>query len=88
LPHYSEMDAGLAKNFRLPHLETHVFQIRWEVFNVTNSQPFGSLAYATIGQDPFENQPQSTWGRFSGSQTPVGESNPGRVMQFGLRYSF
>jgi hypothetical protein len=88
LPHYSTMDAGLAKTFRLPKLESHTLQLRWEVFNVTNSQPFGSLVYSSIGQDPFENQPQSTWGRFGGSQTPVGESRPGRVMQFGLRYAF
>jgi len=56
--------------------------------NVTSSQPFGSLAFPTIGQDPFNSQPPSTWGRFGGSQTPVGESRPGRVMQLGLRYAF
>jgi hypothetical protein len=88
LPHYSTMDAGLAKSFRIPHLESHILQFRWEVFNITNSQPFGSLVYAAIGQDPFASQPQSTWGRFGGSQTPVGESRPGRVMQLGIRYSF
>jgi len=88
LPHYSSMDAGLTKSFHMPYRETHLLQVRWEVFNVTNSQPFGSLVYATIGQDPFANQPQSTWGRFGGSQTPVGESRAGRVMQFGLRYAF
>jgi hypothetical protein len=86
LPHYSTMDAGLSKSFHL--FESHTIQVRWEVFNITNSQPFGSLVYAAIGQDPFASQPQSTWGRFGGSQTPVGESRPGRVMQFGMRYSF
>jgi hypothetical protein len=88
LPHYSTMDAGLAKSFHIPRLESHILQVRWEVFNLTNSQPFGSLAFAPIGQDPFNSQPPSTWGRFGGSQTPVGESRPGRVMQFGLRYGF
>jgi hypothetical protein len=88
LPHYSTMDAGLSKSFHIPRLEAHILQVRWEVFNITNSQPFGSLVYATIGQDPFASQPQPTWGRFGGSQTPVGESRPGRVMQFGMRYSF
>ena len=88
LPHYTTMDAGLSKSFHIPHLESHVLQLRWEVFNLTNSQPFGSLAYAQIGQDPFDSQPQSTWGRFGGSQTPVDEGRPGRLMQFGLRYSF
>jgi hypothetical protein len=86
LPHYSTMDAGLAKSFHLPRLESHVLQIRWEVFNLTNSQPFVSLVNRAIGQDPFASRPQSTWGRFGGSQTPVGESRPGRVMQFGMRY--
>jgi len=71
-----------------PYRDSHMLQFRWEVFNVTNSQPFGPLVYGNIGQDPFENQPPSTFGRFGGSQTPVGESRPGRVMQFGLRYSF
>ena len=88
LPHYSTMDAALAKSFHIPRLESHILQVRWEVFNVTNSQPFGSLAFATIGQDPSNSQPPSTWGRFSGPQTPVGESRPGRIMQFGLRYAF
>jgi hypothetical protein len=88
LPHYSTMDAGLAKSFHLPDRESHIIQLRWEVFNITNSQPFGSLVYAAIGQDPFASPPQSTWARFGGSQTPVGESRPGRVMQLGLRYSF
>ena len=36
----------------------------------------------------FNSQPRSTWGRFGGSQTPAGESRPGRVMQFGLRCAF
>ncbi|HXJ96629.1 MAG TPA: hypothetical protein VMT20_27635 [Terriglobia bacterium] len=36
----------------------------------------------------FNGQPRSTWGRFGGSQTPAGESRPGRVMQFGLRCAF
>jgi hypothetical protein len=88
LPHYSTMDTGLSKSFHIPRLESHILQVRWEVFNITNSQPFGSLVYAAIGQDPFASQPQATWGRFGGSQTPVGESRPGRVVQFGMRYSF
>ena len=88
LPHYTTMDAGLAKTFRIPGLESHTLQLRWEVFNVTNSQAFGSLLFGGIGQDPFANQPQSTWGRFGGSQTPVDEGRPGRIMQFGLRYAF
>ena len=36
----------------------------------------------------FNSQPRSTWGRFGGSQTPVGERRPGRAMQFGLHCAF
>jgi hypothetical protein len=88
LPHYTTMDVGLGKSFHLPFGETHILQLRWEVFNLTNTQPFGLLEYNGLTQDPFSNQPIASWGRFNGSQTPTGESRPGRVMQFGLRYSF
>jgi hypothetical protein len=82
------MDGGLSKSFRMPYAETHALQLRWEVFNISNSQPFGVLEYGGLGQDPYTNQPIVSWGRFNGSQTPTGESRPGRIMQFGLRYSF
>jgi hypothetical protein len=56
---------------------------------VTNTQPFGVLAGFTLLPDPFNaSAPSANFGTFSGSQTPVGESRPGRTMQFALRYSF
>ena len=54
------------------------------IFSVTHLlQP--RMLVSRIG---FNGQPRSTWGRFGGSQTPAGESRPGRVMQFGLRCAF
>jgi hypothetical protein len=89
LPRYTTMDMGLAKSFRMPYSDQHSLQVRWEVFNVTNSQPFGGIEATTIEQDPYSAAPQAGWGRFSQSQTPGGgETRPGRVMQFALRYAF
>ncbi len=89
LPRYFVLDAGLSKSFKMPYAEGHQLQFRWEVFNVTNTQPFGVIAGLSLQPDPFNaNAPSANFGRFSGSQTPVGEPRPGRVMQFALRYSF
>jgi hypothetical protein len=65
----------------MPYRESHVLQVRWEVLNVTNSQPFGSLLYATMGQDPFANQPRSTLGPVrrianAGWREPAGPRDP------------
>ncbi|MGH9752674.1 MAG: carboxypeptidase regulatory-like domain-containing protein [Blastocatellia bacterium] len=89
LPRYFVLDAGLSKTFKMPYAEGHQLQFRWEVFNVTNTQPFGVIAGLTLLPDPFNaSAPSADFGVFSGSQTPVGESRPGRNMQFALRYSF
>jgi hypothetical protein len=89
LPRYFVLDAGLSKSFKMPYAEGHQLQFRWEVFNVTNTQPFGVIAGLALLPDPFNaSEPSADFGRFSGSQTPVGESRPGRTMQFALRYSF
>jgi len=87
---YVTLDAGLTKTFRMPW-EGHELQFRWEVFNVTNTQRFESLTIAdlSLGQDPFlGGEPSSDFGRFTSTQTPLNETKAGRVMQFGLRYSF
>ena len=68
LPRYFTLDAGLSKNFKMPYAEGHQLQFRWEVFNVTNTQPFGVLAGLTLLPDPFNaSQPSADFGRFSGS---------------------
>ncbi|HKQ93420.1 MAG TPA: TonB-dependent receptor [Blastocatellia bacterium] len=89
LPRYFVMDAGLSKVFKMPYAEGHQLQFRWEVFNVTNTQPFGVVAGLTLLPDPFNaSAPSANFGNFSGSQAAVGEPRPGRTMQFALRYSF
>ncbi len=88
LPRYFVMDAGLGKTFKMPYAETHLLQFRWEVFNVTNTQPFGVISAIGVAQDPYTGSPGPDFGRYFDSQKPVGETRPGRVMQFALRYVF
>ncbi len=87
-PAFANLDASLAKNFTMPWSENQYLQFRWEVFNVTNFQPFGgarpfdgvqTLATPT---DPFRSQPLPNFGRLTSVQ------NPPRFMQFVLRYVF
>lgn len=90
-PVYVAFDAGLSKSFKMPYAEGHALQFRWEVFNVTNTQPFGVFAVGALSLEPEPFAATATpanFGRYSGSQAPVGEARPGRVMQFALRYSF
>ncbi len=87
-PTYFVVDAGLGKTFKMPYAETHRLQFRWEVFNVTNTQPFGVIAAIGVAQDPYLGTPNADFGRYIDSQKPVGESRSGRVMQFALRYVF
>jgi hypothetical protein len=72
----------------MPYSETHKLQLRWEVFNVTNTQPFGVISSMGLAQDPYLGKPGPDFGRYIDSQKPVGETRPGRVMQFALRYVF
>jgi hypothetical protein len=87
-PAYFVMDMGLGKTFKMPYAESHQLQFRWEVFNVTNTQPFGVISAIGVAQDPYLGTPTADFGRYIDSQKPVGESRPGRVMQFALRYVF
>ena len=89
LPGYIDVDLGLAKTWKMPYGEGHELQLRWDVFNVTNTQRFTAIDTSTrdgfgIGLDPALNHlvapPQ--WSNFTAIQ-----GNP-RVMQVGLRYSF
>ncbi|HEV2837103.1 MAG TPA: carboxypeptidase-like regulatory domain-containing protein [Pyrinomonadaceae bacterium] len=89
-PSYISLDMGLYKSFRLPW-EGHALQFRWEVFNVTNTQRFDGLTISdlSLGPDPFlGGNPNSDFGRFTSTQTPLNETKAGRVMQFALRYTF
>lgn len=89
-PGYIALDMGLYKSFRMPW-EGHALQFRWEVFNVTNTQRFDGLTISdlSLGGDPFlGGNPNSDFGRFTSTQTPLNETKAGRVMQFALRYTF
>ncbi len=81
-------DIGLSKAFQLPWSEKQILQFRWEVFNVANYQPFGTIDGSRTGigvaRDPKLRglNPPSNWSNFTAIQgTP-------RVMQIGLRFSF
>jgi hypothetical protein len=70
------IDLGLDKRWKMPYKETHSIQLRWEVFNVTNSVRFDvqSIQPSLTNQSEFGNYTQ--------------ELSVPRVMQFALRYEF
>jgi len=96
LPGYIDLDAGLSKIFRVT--ERHTLEFRWEVFNVTNTQRWTSPGgFAVSAIDPFlEGRfglptipvAPADFGKFTATQTPLGENKAGRVMQFALRWQF
>jgi hypothetical protein len=89
IPSYFSLDIGLSKSFKMWYSENHRLQFRAEVFNITNTQRFGTISNFSLNQDPFKDgTPAADFGRYTGSQTPIGETRPGRVMQFALRYTF
>jgi len=87
-PGYVSLDMGLSKIFTLPWSEKQHLALRWEVFNVTNTQHLtgADSNNSNLAVDPdaaLNNlQPPPDWSNFTKIQgTP-------RVMQIGLRYSF
>ena len=81
-PGYWVLDMGLGKTFDLPW-ENHKFQVRWEVFNVANTQKMGNVAGNTVELDPQNaTQAPANFATFTSIQ-----GQP-RSMQFVLRYSF
>lgn len=89
LPGYFTLDTGLHKTFRMPW-EGHALTFRWEVFNVTNTQPLTGFNGTGLTTDPFifGGQPPPGFGQMTATQVPLGETKSGRVMQFALRYVF
>jgi len=86
LPGYANADLGLSKTFSFT--EKAQLQVRWEVFNVANYQPFGAIDGSRTGigvaRDPARrglNAP-ANWSNFTAIQGLP------RVMQIGLRFSF
>jgi hypothetical protein len=86
LPGYVDLDMGLAKTFKMPWSETQTFQVRWDTFNVTNTQRLGTIDSSRTGfgivLDPQTASPPINWSNFTKIQ-----GSP-RVMQFGFRYEF
>jgi hypothetical protein len=86
LPGYINLDMGLAKSFSMPWSEGHKLQIRWDTFNVTNTQRLGTIDSSRTGfgltLDPQTGAPPTNWSNFTAIQ-----GSP-RVMQFGFRYDF
>ncbi len=90
LPGYINLDMGLGKTFDLPWSETQKLQIRFEAFNVTNTQRMGDIDTSRSGFG-LQLDPQfvtnvadipAVWSNFTAIQ-----GQP-RVMQVGIRFSF
>jgi hypothetical protein len=83
-PGYVDLDLGLSKSWKMPWNEGHQLQLRWDVFNVTNTQKLTGIADFAVAQDPGLNQLSAPpdWSNFTQIQ---GQQ---RVMQIGARYSF
>jgi hypothetical protein len=87
-PAFMNVDMGLTKSFDMPWNENHKLQLRWEVFNVANFQPFGAIDNSRSGfgvaRDPKHRNltPPTNWANFTAIQ-----GSP-RVMQVALRYAF
>jgi len=74
---YFGVDMGLSKRWKMPWKESHSVQLRWEVFNVTNSSRFDAQTSLNV---------IDSYGSSFGNYTHL-LTNP-RVMQFALRYEF
>ncbi|HEX6732522.1 MAG TPA: TonB-dependent receptor, partial [Pyrinomonadaceae bacterium] len=83
-PGFVTLDLGIYKSFGMPWSEGHKLSIRWDVFNVTNTQRLTSVDGFVIALDPFKPSatPNGTFGNFTSIQ-----GSP-RVMQVGMRYTF
>jgi hypothetical protein len=96
LPGFVDLDAGLSKSFKI--VERQMITLRWETFNVTNTQRLaGPSGFGVSPIDPFlQGQfglaaitaAPPTFGTLSTTQKPLGETKAGRIMQFALRWQF
>jgi len=92
VPGVLRLDSGLSKSFNLPWSEKQSLQLRWEVFNVTNTQHFGPMDLSRSGYglrlDPAVRNltPPTNWSNFTDIQG--GSTDGRREMQVGVRFSF
>jgi hypothetical protein len=76
-PGFFTIDAGLSKRWSMPWKDSHSMQLRWEVFNVTNSKRFDPQSL---------NSSMDVYGSTFMDYTRL--STKPRVMEFALRYEF
>ncbi len=76
-PGFFTVDMDLAKRWKMPWSEAHSIQLRWGVYNVTNSKRFDPLSI---------NGSLDVYGSTFGDYTRL--STKPRVMEFALRYEF
>ena len=83
-PGYIDLDLGLGKSWKMPWNEGHQLQLRWDVFNVTNTQHLTGNQNNGVEADPGLNGAlaPNDFSNFAGTQ-----GQP-RIMQVGIRYSF
>jgi hypothetical protein len=85
---YFNLDLGLTKSFEMPWNENHKLELRWEVFNVTNTQRMGDIdtsrtGFGVVADPALSNAtPLPNWSNYTSIQ-----GSP-RVMQIGLRFQF
>ena len=73
---FMNLDMGLGKKWTMPWKETHSLQLRWEVFNVTNTVSFDPGGVSASLDTP------GTFGKYTSTLSSA------RVMQVGMRYQF
>jgi len=76
-PGFFSVDMGLSKRWQMPWAEGQTLQLRWEVFNVSNSKRFDPQSI-----NSFIDVYGSTFGDYTRLSTKP------RVMEFALRYEF
>ena len=83
-PGYIDLDLGFGKSWKMPWNEGHSLQLRWDVFNVTNTQHLTGYANNGVEADPGLNGASAPSDFYNFTQI---QGQP-RIMQIGARYSF
>jgi len=86
LPGYFTLDMGLTKSFNMPW-EGHKLELRFEAFNVTNTQRMGGILATRDGYG-LNDVPQASPNAPTNFSNFVSIQGNRRVMQFGFRYAF
>ena len=87
LPGYFTLDMGFTKSLKMPWSENHKLELRFEAFNVTNTQRMGGILATRDGYG-LNDIPQTTSPAPTNFSNFVSIQGNRRVMQFGFRYAF